>query len=125
MGSLHSMRRSRRTPAWLRWPDNLTEVMQYLLAATAIGAGAALPLNAYEARQERQATLQALPAGYQFPNCNTVFARNLDPLYSGEPGYSERIDGDGDGKACETPSSRSDGWRRSARHRRPTTDADR
>lgn len=121
MGSLHSMRRSRRTPAWLRWPDNLTEVMQYLLAATAIGAGAALALNAYEARQARQATLQALPAGYQFPK----FARNLDPLYSDEPGYSERIDGDGDGKACETPSSRRAGWRRSARHRRPTTDADR
>ncbi|WP_443972079.1 excalibur calcium-binding domain-containing protein [Sphingobium sp. CR28] len=55
----------------------------------------------YDRYKARQAALAALPPGYQFSGCNEVRARGLDPLHSYEPGYSERMDGDGDGIACE------------------------
>lgn len=41
------------------------------------------------------------PAGYEFPGCNEVRERGLDPLYQGEHGFSERLDGDNDGIGCE------------------------
>jgi hypothetical protein len=51
--------------------------------------------------QARKAVLAALLPGYQFPRCDAVCARGLDPLHSYEPSYTENMDGDGDGTACE------------------------
>ena len=36
-----------------------------------------------------------------YPGCDAVRAAGLDPLYAGQPGYREEMDGDGDGVACE------------------------
>ena len=55
----------------------------------------------YDKYQARQARLTALPAGYEFAGCDQVRAEGLAPLRSWERGYSERMDGDGDGIACE------------------------
>jgi len=33
--------------------------------------------------------------------CNEARSAGTAPIYSGEPGYSERMDGDSDGIACE------------------------
>lgn len=78
-----------------------SEIIRCLGTAILVGVGAAFALNAYEAHQARRAVLDALPSGYQFPGCDAVRARGLDPLYNYEPGYSEKMDGDGDGIACE------------------------
>jgi hypothetical protein len=67
----------------------------------ASGLGFAFGANALEASQERQAILDALPAGYTYSGCNEVRAAGVAPLYGYEPGFSERLDGDGDGIGCE------------------------
>lgn len=85
----------------LQSPTSIGEIIRYLGMAMLVGVGAAIALNAYEAHQARKAILDALPPGYQFPGCDAVRARGLDPLHSYEPGYSESMDGDGDGIACE------------------------
>ena len=36
-----------------------------------------------------------------FPNCRAAWAAGAAPIYRGQPGYSPRLDGDGDGIACE------------------------
>lgn len=74
---------------------------RYSLIAVASGLGLAFGANALEAAQERQAILDALPAGYTYSDCNEVRAAGVAPLYSYERGFSERLDGDGDGIGCE------------------------
>ena len=44
---------------------------------------------------------EALPAGHTYSGCNEVRAAGVAPLYSYKPGFSERLDGDGDGIGCE------------------------
>ncbi len=39
-------------------------------------------------------------SGY-YPNCKAARAAGAAPLYAGQPGYRSRLDGDGDGVACE------------------------
>jgi hypothetical protein len=39
--------------------------------------------------------------GDHWPGCNEARAAGTVPIYRGEPGYSEEMDGDGDGEACE------------------------
>ncbi|MEK5374174.1 thermonuclease family protein [Paenibacillus sp. FSL P2-0173] len=36
-----------------------------------------------------------------YKNCSAVRAAGADPIYKGEPGYSRKLDRDGDGVACE------------------------
>ncbi|MEW2500106.1 excalibur calcium-binding domain-containing protein [Amycolatopsis sp. NPDC047767] len=36
-----------------------------------------------------------------YKNCDAVRAAHADPLYAGQPGYSRKLDRDGDGVACE------------------------
>jgi Excalibur calcium-binding domain len=36
-----------------------------------------------------------------YSGCNEVRAAGKAPLYRGDPGYGEHMDGDGDGIACE------------------------
>lgn len=43
----------------------------------------------------------ATPTGVYYPNCAAARAAGKAPLLRGQPGYSTRLDGDGDGIACE------------------------
>lgn len=40
-------------------------------------------------------------AGDHWGGCNDARAVGTAPIYRGEPGYDEKMDGDGDGIACE------------------------
>lgn len=40
-------------------------------------------------------------AGTYYPNCSAARAAGAAPVLLGEPGYSRRLDRDGDGRACE------------------------
>ena len=44
---------------------------------------------------------RAPQAGDYWPGCNAARAAGTAPIYLGEPGYREDMDGDGDGIACE------------------------
>lgn len=46
------------------------------------------------------------PSSVYYPGCNAVRAAGAAPLYRGEPGYREEMDGDDDGIACEAYRSR-------------------
>lgn len=39
--------------------------------------------------------------GAYYRNCDAARAAGVAPLYAGEPGYRDSMDGDGDGIACE------------------------
>ncbi|MDM5188416.1 excalibur calcium-binding domain-containing protein [Bacillus sp. DX4.1] len=58
-------------------------------------------------QQEQQAAQQTQPAPAEnnsnayYKNCTEVKNAGKAPLYSGQPGYSRKLDRDGDGVACE------------------------
>ena len=59
-----------------------------------------------EREAERQAEAESMvedTAGSSayYANCSAVRAAGADPIYSGDPGYSRKLDRDGDGVACE------------------------
>ncbi len=82
----------------------MTGVLQ--LAAVAVGAamifsGRALPgMTLFETEEEKAARL-AVEKSVYYAGCNQVRAAGKAPLYRGQPGYREGMDGDGDGVACE------------------------
>lgn len=41
------------------------------------------------------------PAAASYPNCSAAKAAGAAPLHRGQPGYSSKLDRDGDGVACE------------------------
>lgn len=43
-----------------------------------------------------------VPSSVYYANCTAVRAAGAAPIYVGEPGYSSKLDRDGDGVACET-----------------------
>lgn len=43
-----------------------------------------------------------VPSAVSYANCTAVRAAGAAPIYAGEPGYSSKLDRDGDGVACET-----------------------
>ena len=43
----------------------------------------------------------AVPAGVSFANCDAARAAGAAPVYRGDPGYSSKLDRDGDGIGCE------------------------
>ncbi|PEG60014.1 excalibur calcium-binding domain-containing protein [Mycolicibacterium boenickei] len=47
-------------------------------------------------------SLLVAPAANAYPNCAAARAAGAAPLYAGQPGYSAKLDRDGDGIACET-----------------------
>lgn len=74
-----SSRRPQRRPS----PASETTLQtagRYGLIAIASGIGMAFGANALEAAQERQAILDALPAGYTYSGCNEVRAAGVVPL---------------------------------------------
>ena len=48
-----------------------------------------------------EAPAQPAPATAFYANCDAVRAAGASPLYAGQPGYSRKLDRDGDGVACE------------------------
>lgn len=62
--------------------------MRILIAATACAAATA--------------GLVTAPVAGAYPNCAAARAAGAAPLYAGQPGYSSKLDRDGDGVACET-----------------------
>ncbi len=47
------------------------------------------------------APAQPAPSNVYYKNCTEVRAAGKAPLYAGQPGYSSKLDRDGDGIACE------------------------
>lgn len=45
--------------------------------------------------------VQQAPTSAYYPNCAAARAAGAAPIYRGEPGYSSKLDRDGDGVACE------------------------
>ena len=74
---------------------------RYGFIAVASGLGIAFGANAWDNAQERRAILEALPPGYTYSGCDEVRAAGVAPLYASEAGFSDRLDGDGDGIGCE------------------------
>lgn len=52
------------------------------------------------------APVAAQDGSVHYSGCNEVRAAGRAPLYEGQPGYSEKMDGDRDGIACEPIRSR-------------------
>lgn len=46
-------------------------------------------------------TPQAVPEEVYYSNCTEVRAAGAAPIHRGEPGYSSKLDRDGDGTACD------------------------
>ena len=97
-GHFNKRYRKRQPP---RRETTLETAIRYGIIAAAFGAGIAFAAHAWEAAQQRQAILKALPAGYTYSGCDQVRAAGVAPLQSYERGFSERLDGDGDGTGCE------------------------
>jgi Excalibur calcium-binding domain len=79
----------------MRWLVSL--VLGTLIYGTAYLVGA--PREDEAPRQSAGAWSKESSVHYS--GCKEVRALGKAPLYAGEPGYSEDMDGDGDGIACE------------------------
>ncbi|WP_294190444.1 excalibur calcium-binding domain-containing protein [uncultured Sphingomonas sp.] len=62
-------------------------------AVTKVAHGAAVATGLKRAREPQP--------GDHWGGCNDARAAGTAPIYRGEPGYRENMDGDGDGIACE------------------------
>lgn len=58
------------------------------------------PTPAPTKKPKAKATKQPVQDVY-YKNCTAVRAAGADPIYAGDPGYSSKLDRDGDGVACE------------------------
>ncbi|MEH7885087.1 excalibur calcium-binding domain-containing protein [Bacillus sp. JJ1609] len=56
---------------------------------------------AAEKKANEQAAAKAAAANVYYKNCDAVKAANAAPIRTGDPGYSRKLDRDGDGIACE------------------------
>ncbi|WP_187336284.1 excalibur calcium-binding domain-containing protein [Novosphingopyxis iocasae] len=103
MSRYHSARHFR--PHRRRRPKKTETIFEtakrYGFIAVLSGLGIAYGTNASDNAQKRQAILEALPAGYTYSGCDEVRAAGVAPIYSSERGFSDRLDGDGDGVGCE------------------------
>jgi hypothetical protein len=65
---------------------------------TMVGTAGAIPPPAATAPAPVTTTV---PGAVSYQNCTAVRAAGKAPLYRGQPGYSSKLDRDGDGIACE------------------------
>jgi micrococcal nuclease len=68
-----------------------------LWGAPCFGATDSFPLSPAPAPTPAPAS----PAGVYFKNCRAAWDAGAAPLYRGDAGYRDALDGDSDGKACE------------------------
>ena len=83
--------------------DSLIKTAAPLVVLTAFGVYNLPPITQEEkavAAVEAVAAQQVEQSVY-YAGCNEVRALGKDPLYAGDPGYREGMDGDSDGVACE------------------------
>ena len=69
-----------------------------------VAAEQAAQQAAQEAAQQQAPPIQPpvqAPAAVFYQNCAAARAAGAAPLYRGDPGYRDKMDGDGDGVACE------------------------
>ncbi|MEV5054302.1 DUF1524 domain-containing protein [Arthrobacter sp. LAR12-1-1.1] len=80
-------------------PDALAPTNQQ---ASAPGQAAQAPPAQQPApAQVQMAPAPAAPAAVTYANCAAVRAAGAAPIHVGQPGYSGKLDGDGDGVGCE------------------------
>ena len=83
--------------------DSFLKTAAPLVALTAYGVYNLPPLTEGEkaaaAVEEEQA--KQVEQSVYYSGCNEVRAAGKAPLYAGDPGYRDGMDGDGDGVACE------------------------
>jgi hypothetical protein len=83
--------------------DSFLKTAAPLVALTAYGVYNLPPITEKEkaaaAAEEEQA--RVVEQSVYYSGCDEVRAAGKAPLYSGDPGYREGMDGDGDGIACE------------------------
>lgn len=83
--------------------DSFLKTAAPLVALTAYGVYNLPPITEKEkataAAEEAQA--REVEQSVYYSGCDEVRAAGKAPLYSGDPGYREGMDGDSDGVACE------------------------
>ena len=92
--ALQRQRKSRRKRGCTTWVTGLCAFVGTVL----IGQ---LAVNEYRRIEARKTALAAIPVGKQWRGCAEVRAAGVAPLFKADPGYSDRLDADGDGIACE------------------------
>ena len=60
-----------------------------------------LPAAADASTASAAATPEEIEHSRYFANCNEARAAGVAPMFRGQPGYREDLDGDSDGVACE------------------------
>ncbi|MEW6576194.1 MAG: excalibur calcium-binding domain-containing protein [Pseudomonadota bacterium] len=81
--------------------DSFLKTAVPLVALTASGVYNLPPLTEKEKAAAEEAKAREVEQSVYYSGCNEVRAAGKAPLYSGDPGYREGMDGDGDGIACE------------------------
>lgn len=105
------------------WREALPVLIPGLIIGVSAGLALSMDVPASAARRffgvvspvGNASLLKQPPAKRYYSGCNEVRAAGRAPLYKGEPGYREGMDGDGDGIACE-PIPGDGGGRRRGRH---------
>jgi Excalibur calcium-binding domain len=76
--------------------DSFLKIAAPLVVLTFLGV-----YNFPAVTEEEIAAQGAVEQSVHYSGCNEVRALGKAPLYRGDPGYGEHMDGDGDGIACE------------------------
>lgn len=76
--------------------DSFLKTAAPLVALTFIGIYNLPPVT-----EEEVEARKTLEQSVHYSGCDEVREAGLAPLYRGDPGYGEHMDGDGDGVACE------------------------
>lgn len=89
---------------WVTPPehDAIVRVLRDCGATAAVETAAPSPVPASAAPAPKPAPApNPAPSDVVYKNCNEVRAAGAAPIRTGEPGFSTRFDGDGDGVGCE------------------------
>lgn len=81
-------------------------IKEILLSAAVIGlaggyAWSAMPPATAEPVPPSAPTRAEVEHSAYYPSCRAAWAAGHAPIFEGQPGYREELDGDGDGIACE------------------------
>jgi hypothetical protein len=81
--------------------DTVPYVPQPIMSAAELDAQQPSAANARAFVSPRAIAPVAASGGWSYRNCREARAAGAAPLYAGQPGYGQHMDGDGDGIACE------------------------
>ena len=74
--------------------------MEWLARWLGLGGGLRVRANS-ESESQKKSESAPEPQKEFYANCKEAKAAGAAPLYRGDPGYREDLDGDKDGTACE------------------------